>query len=191
MSSTLLALSSDPMRFRRVSAVGEAALPIDGETEVGDGGRYRLWELEPGLLCSILGTCLDLEDLRRIARKVRLLLQPELRDYDIHGYFVTNCTARCPLSKLTHKSLDRKYATHVTRFRSLRDPQALWAVWQQALADGDVAGGYWAFMTHPNVVRRNFSPERTTKCTCCRTWRAAAAATACGVCGNLKPPVRI
>jgi hypothetical protein len=116
----------------------EAALP----------GRHKLWELDRGSHCSIIGTCLSLDELRRLLRKADLTIAPDTLDYDIHGFFVTRSGSRSLLSKLTHKTLDRKYAAQIARFRRAASADALWQLWRQAMTEGDVAGAYWALMTH-------------------------------------------
>jgi hypothetical protein len=116
-------------------------------------GRYKLWELDPGAHCSIIGTCLSLDDLRRISRKANVSIAPDAQDYDIHGYFVTHVGKRSPLSKLTQKTLDRLYAPQIARFHRARTPEDLKELWRQAMASGAVAGAYWALMTHKTVTR--------------------------------------
>lgn len=117
-------------------------------------GRYKIWELEAGTHCSVIGTCLSLEDLHRLIRKASAAIAPD-DDHDIHGYFVTHAARRSVVSKLIHKALDRKYAPQVARLRAC-PPEELWTVWRQAMTNGDVAGTYWALMTckaAPRVVR--------------------------------------
>jgi hypothetical protein len=141
---------------------GPAATASSGACRVSDDavdrapGRCKLWELDPGSHCSIIGTCLDFDDLRKIIRKADLAVEPDTQDYDTHGYFVMRAGSRSPLSKLVHKTLDRKYAPQIARFRRSCTPDELWALWHEATAIGDIAGAYWALMTHkaaPRVMR--------------------------------------
>ncbi len=119
----------------------------DDSTEITPG-RHKIWDLDQGLHCSVIGTCLSLDDLRHIIRKADIALAPDAHDYDVHGYFVTQAMKRSHVSKLVHKALDRKYAAQLTRFRRSCTPDELWELWRQAMANGDVAGAYWALMTH-------------------------------------------
>jgi hypothetical protein len=121
-----------------------------GETALG---RHKLWELDPGSHCSLVGTCLSLHDLRRLLRRADITVAPGTPDYDIHGYFVKESRCRSPLSKLIHKTLDRKYAPHIARFRSAACVDDLWALWRKATNEGDIAGAYWALMTHKTTPR--------------------------------------
>lgn len=125
------------------------------EEEIGAAasGRHRLWELEPGTHCSVIGTCLGLDDLRRLIRKAALTIPPEAQDYEIHGYFVARARSRSPLSKLLHKMLDRKYAAQIARFRRASTIDEILGLWGESKAKGDLAGAYWALMTHPAPSR--------------------------------------
>ncbi|HYC13219.1 MAG TPA: hypothetical protein VEC75_03165, partial [Stellaceae bacterium] len=116
-------------------------------------GRNKLWELDPGGHCSIIGTCLSLDDLRRVIRKAGLAFGPDTQDYDIHGFFVTQAASRSLLSKLVQKTLDRKYAPQLARFRRSRTAEELWGLWRQAMTSGEIAGAYWALMTHGGAPR--------------------------------------
>lgn len=139
--------NSDPARWESEAAtLLRPAGPDDGT------GRIKIWELEAGTHCSVIGTCLDLNDLRRLARKAGVRMAPDADDHDIHGYFVTQAARRTAFSKLINKALDRKYAPQLLRFRSSA-PDELWALWRQATTNGDVAGAYWAVMTHRAVPR--------------------------------------
>lgn len=130
-------------------------------------GRYKIWELEAGTHCSVIGTCLSLEDLHRLIRKANATIAPDADDHDIHGYFVIQAARRSVVSKLIHKALDRKYAPQIARFRS-GTPDELWALWKQAMTNGDVAGAYWALMRRRRC-RGRCASAHTTRFTCCRT----------------------
>ena len=133
-------------------AAAAARLRASGPEEDATPGRYKLWELESGTHCSVIGTCLSLEDLHRLIRKANATIAPDADDHDIHGYFVIQAARRSVVSKLIHKALDRKYAPQLLRFRS-GTPDELWTLWRQAMTNGDVAGAYWALMTQKAVPR--------------------------------------
>jgi hypothetical protein len=127
--------------------LGEIETDVEAETV----GRLRLWELDSGSHCSIVGTCFSLDELRRILRKAELPIAPDAEDYDIHGYVVSRAGTRSVLSKLLHKALDRKYARHLARYRRAGSVEALWALWQEGRVGGEIAGTYWALMTEKRV----------------------------------------
>jgi hypothetical protein len=136
----------------RAGTAAAALLGVSCQDDDATPGRFRIWELEAGTHCSVIGTCLGLEDLHRLIRKASATIAPDADDHDIHGYFVTQSARRSVVSKLIHKALDRKYAPQLARFRSAT-PDEMSALWRQALTNGDVAGAYWALMTHKAAPR--------------------------------------
>jgi len=131
-----------------------------GHDEAGGSRRRRIWELPTNCHCPLIGVCLPLAMLRRLVNK--LLVRPlEGDDYDVHVWAVHECAVRNRMSELLQRTLDERFAVVLRQFRSLRDPAALHAAWRQAVDRGDVAGPFWATLTHPrcdlamieNVVR--------------------------------------
>ncbi len=111
--------------------------------------RKKLWETDPKLHCSIIGTCLTLGDLRRTAAKLRVDIPAHFEDYDVHGHFAGSVGRPGPISKALHKILERKHAAAVRRFGKAKDTDAVNALWARCLEDGDIPGPFWALITHP------------------------------------------
>lgn len=110
--------------------------------------RKRLWELPTNCHCPTIGVCLPLTMLRRLVNKV--LVRPlDGDDYDVHVWAVHECASRNRMSELLQRTLDERFAVVLRQFRSLRDASALQAAWRQAMDRGDVAGAFWATLTHP------------------------------------------
>lgn len=127
----------------------------------GDGGteapasavhrRKRLWELPTRLHCPVIGTCLPVSELRRLARRAGVY-QREMSDYTLHATMVGCCDSRCALTEEIQKYLDKRYATAVACLGRQRGEPAILAAWRQALFDGgDIAGVLWAAWTHPDA----------------------------------------
>lgn len=112
--------------------------------------RRRLWELRHGWQCSIVGTCLRLGDLRRTAVRLGLYADAEtLTDYELHGYFVHDAKTDGRVARLLQKMLDGEHEGAVRRFSRCRDAADLAQAWEEAVEKGEIAGAYWAAMTHP------------------------------------------
>lgn len=114
-------------------------------------GRRKLWNVAHKHHCPIIGTCLTVDELRRIADRTAQRPPEPLSDFDIHVSFVGAATARNPVSLATHKALEKKFAATVRRYAKARDADALTALWRESLATGEVPGGLWAVMTHPRA----------------------------------------
>ena len=116
------------------------------------GRRKKIWELQSGWGCSIVGTCVSLADLRALARKLQLRTKPDFpADYQLHGHFASNLCDSNRTAKLLNKLLDRKHAGAIRRFGRLRSSDELGRQWTEALAAGDIPGPYWAILTHPHT----------------------------------------
>ncbi len=116
--------------------------------------RKKLWQLEHRFHCSVIGTCLSLTELRTLCRKAGIPIPEAFSDYELHCSFVTAVAQPGKLAKTTHKYLDRKYAIALRRARTAKDGEALRAFWHEARDAGDIAGPYWAAVTHPCADER-------------------------------------
>lgn len=111
--------------------------------------RTKIWDLAPSLHCSIIGTCLSTAELRQIL--VRLDVSDALRanDHELHGLGVMLAGRRDLGAKFLQKALDRRHETAIKKFTAASDVAAVGALWKDALQSGEIAGGYWATLTHP------------------------------------------
>ncbi len=110
--------------------------------------RRKIWE-DSDVQCSIIGTCLSLKELQKIARQTNLQLAADAGEFDVHVTFVRLCSKYGPVAKAVSKFLDRKYAGAIHRFSKVSEDTALLGLWREAQAIGDIPGPYWALMTHP------------------------------------------
>jgi len=131
-----------------------------GHDDANGSRRRRMWELPTNCHCPLIGVCLPLALLRRLVNKI--VVRPvEGDDYDVHVWAVHESASRNRMSELLQRTLDERFAAVLRQFRGLRDAAALQAAWRQAVDRGDVAGAFWATLTHPrcdlrmieNVVR--------------------------------------
>ncbi len=111
--------------------------------------RIKLWELDQRFHCMVIGTCFTLKELRRIARKAGISVGMEMSDYELHHSFVQVAGDPTFSAKTLNKSLDRKFETVVKRFSACTSADELGSRWDQAVAAGDIAGAFWALITHP------------------------------------------
>jgi len=112
--------------------------------------RRKLWELSARFHCPVIGTCLTIRELGRLYRQCKFTSKPPCRtDYDLHLTFVSAAGQRIRPSKLVQKTLDRKYQITIRRVRTLKSAEALAEFWDEAVSRGDIAGAFWATLTHP------------------------------------------
>ena len=113
--------------------------------------RKRLWELPSRMHCPVIGTCLPVSQLRKLARRAGVY-QREMSDFTLHSTMVGYCDTRSALTEGIQKYLDKRYAAAVASLGRERGEPAILAAWQQALLEGDdIAGVLWAAWTHPDL----------------------------------------
>lgn len=113
--------------------------------------RKKLWQLDSPYHCSIIGTCLSLEELRRLCQKMRIRLQADLTDYELHRSFVGIAGEKTYAARRLHKYLDQKYRVAIRHFATANDETVLRTRWGKVVESGDIAGAYWALATHPRA----------------------------------------
>jgi hypothetical protein len=129
----------------------EPAPPLERETGEGKGAmsqrRPKLWELEEKHHCPVIGTCLNLEELKKIARKGGFAGHG-FEPYRLHVEAVSISCSRNASSEAMHKLLERKFSLDVARFNRLRGDSDVLSLWKWHLERGEVAGPMWAALTH-------------------------------------------
>ena len=70
--------------------------------------RRRIWELGQHAHCPVIGVCLPLPVVRRLADKV-LGGQALATDYALHCGVNSDCRQRNPMAEAVQKELDRRY----------------------------------------------------------------------------------
>lgn len=128
-----------------ISLGGDAAAPLPASQR--PRCRPKLWELEAKLHCPVIGTCLSIEALRRIARRFRFTAAAH-DEFGMHVEAVGFSQQRNPVSETLQRHLDKTYKLWVDRFARLKDDADVLALWLECLQRGEVAGPLWAVCTH-------------------------------------------
>lgn len=116
-------------------------------------GRARLQQLHIHMHCSVIGTCLSTAELRKVVSKLTDFDVAHASDLEIHHEGVTIASDKLG-GKALNRLLDKRHEAVIQAFGKAKDPQALTALWQQALQSGAIPGAYWAVMSH-----RHATPE--------------------------------
>jgi hypothetical protein len=111
--------------------------------------RKKLWELDSRFHCPVIGTCLTLAELRRLACKAGISVGAQMSDYELHHSFVQLAGNAVHATRLVHKWLDRKFESALRRFMACKSAAQLEGLWERATADGEIAGAFWALLTLP------------------------------------------
>jgi len=109
--------------------------------------RRRLWELDSHAHCPIVGVCLPIAALRRLVDKV-LAGKAVADDYELHCGAIAECRLRTPIAEAVQRELDRRCMLALRQAARAKTTEALAAWWQQASQGQDLAGAFWATLTH-------------------------------------------
>lgn len=115
-------------------------------------GRRKLWQISTRFHCSLLGVCLGLDEMRRLAARLGLRASAQVSDFDLHHQLVHLARSADRPGRRLHRHLEEKFAGPVRAFREYRDESALRAGWCDATEQEiDLGGAYWALLTHPSL----------------------------------------
>jgi hypothetical protein len=120
-------------------------------TEPRRGSRSKRWDLHPKHHRPVIGTRLEIGELRRIAERTRIPSDGRLSDFEVHSSFFSAADSKNSLSIATHQALEPKYSAAVRRFAKVRASAGLLALWREELATGSAPAGLWALVTHAHV----------------------------------------
>ncbi|WP_143071218.1 hypothetical protein [Nitrosomonas cryotolerans] len=114
--------------------------------------RARLWELDEMYHCSVIGTCLSVSDLTRLARlfNFRASLDDKCA---MHVEAVGHVNTCNEISEAIHRFLDKKHQIYITYFELARNDTDVLALWKKYCISGGVAGALWAVLTHKAANR--------------------------------------
>jgi hypothetical protein len=133
---------------------------VPGNPKASPKQRTRIWELHSSLHCSIIGTCLTTGELRRLLIRLKVANVETADDHDLHMLGVLLAARPQAGAKHLQKTIDRRHHTALNQFAKAKSPDAIGALWQDALKRGDIPGAYWALLTHPAttdaMVKRAF-----------------------------------
>lgn len=135
----------------RSAAIDLRVEPLVAQPATRPPARQKIWELQGGLQCSIVGTCLSDEDLLAIGRKSGVRPREGARGYEVHSYFVQQAGKDCKVARIIQKLLDQRHAGVLRRVAAAHGEAELATLWECEYNGGRVPGAYWAFLTSTHV----------------------------------------
>ncbi len=109
--------------------------------------RTKLWELDHNYHCAIIGTCLTMDEVRRLLRSFRINIDNEC-SYEIHTAIVSLISYKDYPSKKVQSYLDKKFKTALQKNRKM-NAEELKEEWKRVLNNGELIATFWAMMSHP------------------------------------------
>lgn len=113
--------------------------------------RRKVWELPARWHCALVGTCLPVADMRKLAARCGFD-ERDMSDYTLHTAVVCSCDSRSEFAEMLQRFLDKRHAAAVARFSRVKGEAAVLGLWAEALAAGDdIAGALWAAWSHADL----------------------------------------
>ncbi len=111
-------------------------------------GRRKIWQVESGYHCAIMGTCFGRADLRKLKRKKIFGLPASASDYEVHNAFAGVGDGKTPQARALQKVLDDKYISFIRVYNELHSDEELWEQWLEDSKNDKAPGAFWAIITH-------------------------------------------
>lgn len=125
-----------------------------GKAEQAKTTRSKLWEISPRFHCSLVGTCVQMSELRQVIKRCNIHLPDDASEYSLHSTFVNMADIPSPAMRMLQKMVDRRYTTEIKAFAKAKSSQEMEQLWYEFFDRGKIAGAYWALMSHPALERQ-------------------------------------
>ncbi|MDP1966931.1 MAG: hypothetical protein Q8K93_32580, partial [Reyranella sp.] len=150
----MCARESSPFEVSASPADTHASVGVPAAAAVSPGRgsrRRRLWEFDGHAHCPVIGVCLPIAHLRRLVGKV-WRVQSVAGDYDLHCGAIAECKQRSALAQAVQGELDRRFVAALRQSAKAKTTEALSAWWGETSRGDDLAGAFWATLTHPRCA---------------------------------------
>ena len=120
-------------------------------TSISRSGRTRLTDIPKQYVCSVIGTCLTPNELRKLLGRLISIDINHMSDHDLHSEGVLQASSAGVGSRAIQKLLDKKHNLVIKKFSVANTETEVMELWNSEWLIGNIAGAYWAFLTHPSV----------------------------------------
>lgn len=139
---------STPLTQLFQAAFGETQAPLPRPAA---RRRKKVWELPTRWHCPLIGTCLPVAEMRKLAARCGFD-EHDMSDYTLHTTVVGSCDCRTEIAELVQRFFEKRHAAAVQRFSRLKGESAVLDLWRETLLSGnDIAGALWAAWSHADM----------------------------------------
>lgn len=111
--------------------------------------RLKAWEVESCFKCPLVGGCLDLDEQKKLLKKMGSKEKPE-KLFDIHEILVACLDGENDLSTKMDELLSRKFKKQLDEFSSLEEKDTM-DQWRKRKDSSESHGIFFAVATKPNI----------------------------------------
>ena len=111
--------------------------------------RRRLWEMCGTAQCPVVGICLPMSLVKKLAAKH--LQHTELRatEYETHCAVVVACKTKSAFGKVVQDQLDQRFHNELRGVQAIKTREGLLAHWNEHKEAANFPGVFWSVLSHP------------------------------------------
>jgi len=119
--------------------------------------RTKLWELDHNYHCAVIGTCLTMDEVKKLLRSFHVSVN-DSSSYDIHTAIVTIISFHDFRSKKVQSYLNKKFKAAIHKTKKMNAAE-LKIEWKRVVNSGELIATFWAVIAHPltsEQMKRDF-----------------------------------
>jgi hypothetical protein len=114
-----------------------------------------VWRIHAYLKCPVIGTCLTLEEQKKILKKTGHPVKG-MSHYEIHATLISSLSDKNRLSVRIEALLNRKFKKQISEYLEIDKPLFL-DIWKAYLEKGEIAGLLWVAAIRPDLTEGDVS----------------------------------
>ncbi|MCD6224985.1 MAG: DUF2325 domain-containing protein [Deltaproteobacteria bacterium] len=101
----------------------------------------RIWEIQNNFKCPVIGSCLTIDEQRRILKKTGHKIK-KMKSHEIHRAVMWHINDENPVSIKTERYLNHKYRKVISEFGSM-EQESFFAQWKKGFRNGKMDGLFY------------------------------------------------
>jgi hypothetical protein len=122
---------------------------FDKKEENNYSGIKPVWEIDTPFKCPVIGTCLSVQDLKKILKKVGTCIK-HLNAYQVHRTVMENMGSENKVSRKVDANLKHKFRKELSEFGSLEESE-FEAAWKLHFEKGNIFALLWIAATRSDL----------------------------------------
>jgi len=122
---------------------------VKGTPDSPGSRRRRLWEMCGTAQCPVVGICLPMPVVKKLAAKYLQHTDNRASDYETHCAVVVACKTKSAFGKVVQEQLDQRFHNELRTVQPLKTREALWTYWTEHKEAPNFPGVFWSVLSHP------------------------------------------
>lgn len=122
---------------------------VTGTPDSPGSRRRRLWEMCGTAQCPVVGICLPMQLVKKLAVKNLQHTAQRATDYETHCAVVVACKTKSAFGKVVQDQLDQRFHNELRAVHTLKTREALLAHWNANKEASNFPGVFWSVLSHP------------------------------------------